>query len=247
MTARVLVVEHEAKCPPALVGAWLTETGCAVRVCRPYAGDALPSRGEYDALLVLGGSMGANDDADHPWLPPLKEIVRDAVARGVPTFGICLGHQLIAAALGGEVTKNPHGQQLGLLRVGWLPTAADDPMMGPAPEMRGIHWNNDIVVRLPEGAELLAAADGDVQAVRFAPTAWGVQLHPEADEHVVASWAAGDREDHQRRGIDQAALLDDIAAARRELDAAWRPVFERFAALARSARPEEPHRTEASR
>ncbi|QIX27278.1 type 1 glutamine amidotransferase [Nocardioides sp. JQ2195] len=229
---RVVVIEHEAKCPPAHVGRWLTEAGAVVEVCRPYAGDPLPEPTAYDALVVLGGTMGANDDADHHWLAPLKQLVREAASTGVPTLGICLGHQVIATALGGTVTVNPLGQQLGLLEVGWLPTAADDPVFTPTPGLRGIQWNNDIVTSLPDGAVLLAATEQEeAQVVRFAETVWGVQLHPEADELVVAAWADGDRDDHALRGIDQVALIRDITEARAELDAAWRPVAQRFLRL----------------
>ena len=80
---RVLVIEHDADCPPALFGSWLEDAGCTVTVCRPYehgAGDPLPTLEGYDALLVLGGPMAATDP--HPWLAPLRELVRDAAATG---------------------------------------------------------------------------------------------------------------------------------------------------------------------
>ena len=67
--------------------------------------------------------------------------------------------------------------------------------------------------------------------VRFAPTVWGVQSHPEVDVTVLASWADGDRDDHLEKGIDQAAVLAEIEAAADELEASWRPVLTRFAAL----------------
>ncbi|WP_162254280.1 type 1 glutamine amidotransferase [Nocardioides sp. Root151] len=233
-TPCIVAIEHEAMCPPGHLGAWLSEAGAEVEVCRPYVGDALPDLAAYDALVVLGGTMGADDDAAYWWLPPLKHLVRDAADTGVPTLGICLGHQLVAVALGGGVEVNPRGQQVGVLPVGWLPAAAQDRVFGRPHGLRGIQWNNDIVSELPDGAVLLAATpDDEVQVVRFADSVWGVQLHPEADEQIVAAWADGDREAHLARGLDQTALIGSIADARAELDAAWRPMAEHFTQLAR--------------
>ncbi|NYG60752.1 GMP synthase (glutamine-hydrolyzing) [Nocardioides daedukensis] len=231
--ATILVIEHEATCPPALVGTWLGEAGCALDVVRPYLGEQIPAIEAYAGLLVLGGTMGAGDDHRVEWLEPVRELVREAEASGVPTLGICLGHQLIATALGGTVGVNPNGQQLGVLEIGWTAQAPGS-FLGTTLPARGIQWNNDIVTSLPPGAEVLAQTPaGEPQVVRFAPTIWGVQLHPEADEHVVAVWAEGDQEAHTERGIDQRAFLDHIAAARAELDDAWRPVLVAFADLAR--------------
>jgi GMP synthase (glutamine-hydrolysing) len=228
----ILVVEHEAACPPAHVGAWLEDAGCVLEVVRPWRGEELPDLDGYAALLVLGGTMGANDDDRAPWLPRVRAIVREAARTDLPTLGICLGHQLVAVALGGSVVTNPHGQQLGLVETGWLPPAASDPLVSSRP-FRGVQWNNDIVATLPDGAELLAATSaGEPQVIRFGPRMWGVQLHPEADEVVVGEWARGDREVHATRGIDQAAFLASIRDARAELDASWRPVLDRFARLA---------------
>lgn len=230
----VLVVEHEADCPPAHVGEWLTAAGCTLDVRRPYAGDPLPALTSYDALLVLGGPMGAGDDDKHPWLGPVKEQIREAVATELPTLGICLGHQLIAVALGGSIDRNPRGQQVGLIGVGWTPEAAADPLLGPlATPRRGVQWNDDLVTGLPPGATVLATTEhGEIQAVRYAPTVWGVQNHPEVDVPVLRPWAASDLGSHQSRGIDQEAVLRDIDAAREELDEAWRPLATGFAALA---------------
>lgn len=231
---RILVVEHEAGCPPAHFGTWLTDAGAELDVCRPWAGDAVADLAAYDAVLVLGGSMGANDDDLHWWLAPVKQLIRDAVERGTPTLGICLGHQLMGAALGGAAQRSDLGQQVGLFDVGWLPAAADDPLVGDLGPIRGIQWNHDLVTSLPAGAiELARTPQGELQVVRFGPAAWGVQLHPEADEHIIAAWADGDREEHLERGIDAPALLAAIADARSGLDAAWRPLAERLVELAR--------------
>jgi GMP synthase (glutamine-hydrolysing) len=231
----VLVVEHDAECTPALVGDWLAEAGCDLDVRRPYAGDELPALAPYDGLMVLGGPMGANDDDRHPWLGPVKERLRDARGSGLPTLGICLGHQLIAAALGGTVAPNPHGQQVGLLGIGWTGAARDDELVGPlATPRRGVQWNDDVVSELPAGATLLAETGrGEVQVVRYGPRMWGVQLHPEVDVPVLQPWAESERGSHETRGIDTDAMLRDIEAARAELDEAWRPLAAGFAALVR--------------
>ena len=229
---RILVVEHEATCPPALLGQWLEDAGATLDVCRPYAGDVLPDSLEgHDGLLVLGGSMGAYDGAEHAWLDPLKELIRSAE---VPVLGVCLGHQLVAVAYGGEVGANTCGQQLGLLDVGWTAEARTDELMRDlATPRRGLQWNDDIVTGLPDDAVLLAATPaGEPQVVRFSANAWGVQLHPEVDEGVVRAWAEADAERHVAGGVDQARLLGELAGARAELSGAWRPLAERFCDLA---------------
>lgn len=231
-TPLILVVQHEDDCPPALVGDWLVEAGCALDVRRPYAGDELAELTGYDGLIVLGGPMGAGDDARHPWLGPVKDRVRDAVEIGLPTLGICLGHQLIAVALGGTVGRNPLGQQVGLLDIGWTPEATTDELFAPlATPRRGVQWNDDVVTTLPDGAIVLARTDrGELQAARFAPATWGVQLHPEVDVAVLRPWAESDWGSHQAGGIDQESILREIGAARAELDDAWRPLAAGFAA-----------------
>ena len=238
MVARFLVVEHEPSCPPAHLGTWLVEAGAELEVCRPWSGEEIPGLAGYDGFVILGGSMSAHDDATHPWLTAVKERVREAADGGMPTLGVCLGHQLIAVALGGTVEVNPRGQQVGLYDVGWRPGAKEDDLVSAlSPSIRGVQWNIDLVTGLPGGAVALAAtAEEELQVARFAPTVWGVQLHPEADERVVRSWAAGDRDDHLERGIDQDAVLAGIEAARHELDEAWQPLATSLVTLAGAQR-----------
>lgn len=233
-TPRLLVVEHEAMCPPGWVGEWLVEAGAELDVRRPYRGDALPTDlDDHTGMVVLGGSMGANDDADHPWLTAVKALVRGAAVAGTPVLGICLGHQLSAVALGGRVGRNPRGQQIGVLDVGWTDGAAGDALFGSlARPVRAVQWNNDIVTEAPEGTLVLARTPrGEIQAARFAPTVWGVQWHPEAGEEIVRGWAEHDRDDAAERGVDLDGYVAAVASAREEMRATWVELARRFAGL----------------
>jgi GMP synthase (glutamine-hydrolysing) len=228
VTARVLVVQHEDDDPIHLMGTWME--GVELAVCRGYDGDPVPTSIEgYDGLVVMGGAMGAHDDEKAPWLPATRELIRLAATASVPTLGICLGHQLCTVALGGEIEVNPNGRQLGLLDVGWTAEAVDDGLMGGlVGPRRAMHWNDDVVSRLPDGARQLATAStGEVQAARLAPTVWGIQWHPEVDDVLVAAWAT----DGSLAPTDKERVLDDLVRSRHDLDVAWRPLAQRFSAL----------------
>jgi GMP synthase (glutamine-hydrolysing) len=239
-TLPVLVVEHEAQCPPGWLGEWLVDAGTPVDVRRPYAGDVLPpDLTSHSGMLVLGGEMGAYDDEAHPWLAEVKALVRAAVDDGTAVLGVCLGHQLAAVALGGEVAPAPLGQQIGVLTVGWTDAAYDDRLLGPMAarhESPAVQWNNDIVTRLPTGAvDLAHTPHGELQAARFAPSVWGVQWHPEAGEEIIGPWADHDRDDAVERGVDVDAYVAEVAGARDRLRATWRLLADAFAAVCRES------------
>jgi GMP synthase (glutamine-hydrolysing) len=244
----LLVVEHEAQCPPGWMGEWLLEVGERIDVRRPYAADPLPGDLRlHSGMVVLGGEMGAYDDHDHPWLADVRRLVLAAVDDGTPVLGICLGHQLAAVALGGEVGRNPYGQQIGVLDVGWTDAACDDPLMGALARRDAscpaVQWNNDVVTRPPAGAvELARTPHGELQAARFAERVWGVQWHPEAGEEIIRPWADLDRDDAVERGVDVDSYLDQVIAARNDLRDTWRVLAQTFAAVCR-----DPVRAEAAR
>jgi GMP synthase (glutamine-hydrolysing) len=233
--ARVLVLQHDPTCPPAAFEDWLEEAGCHLDVRHAYSGDEQPGVRPYDGLLVLGGPMDAGDDAAHPWLPLTRERIREAAGLGVPTLGICLGHQLAALALGGAVGRNPHGPRIGVLEVGWEAEVLLDPLVDRiAGEGRAVYWNQDVVTALPPDAEVLArGAGGEVQAARLAPTVWGVQFHPEADVALVMAWADTDTGLLPAAGLTAEAVVSQTVAAERELVEAWRPLAGAFARMVR--------------
>jgi len=218
------------------MGEWLTDAGSALDVRRPYRGDRLPGHLDgHRSMLVLGGSMNAYSEDEHPWLTQVKQLVREAADAAVPVLGICLGHQLAAVALGGAVHTNPRGQQIGVIDLGWTDDAREDPLLAAvAGAGSAVQWNNDIVAVPPPGSRILARTPaGEIQAARFAPTVWGVQSHPEAGEEIVKAWAESDRDSAIERGVDVDAYVADVAGAREELRASWRPLAVAFAGLTR--------------
>ncbi|MGH3366939.1 MAG: type 1 glutamine amidotransferase [Nocardioidaceae bacterium] len=237
--SRVLVVQHQDSCPPALFGGWLGEAGPALDVRRPDRGESLPADLDGHAgLLVLGGSMGAHDDAAYPWLTATKDLLRLAVTTQVPTLGICLGHQLAAVALGGRSEPNPDGQTAGVRSIGWSAAVRSDPLFAPLawiPDAVVPHWNSDILTRIPSGStELATTADGAPQVIRLGERAWGVQFHPEADHAVVTVWADQDRDDAVRRGVDVDAALQQIKEAARRLNDTGRQIAVAFGRILRT-------------
>jgi GMP synthase (glutamine-hydrolysing) len=179
------------------------------------------------ALIVLGGRPNALDES-RPWQLPLRGLIREAVDAGRPVLGICLGHQVLARSLGGEVTvAEPRGGEHGARRVQWAPAALRDPVFG-AVAARGratvamSHY--DVVTKLPAGAVPLASTEkyGN-QAFRLG-SAVGVQFHPEAPPERMAQWAGN-------RGHDSEAMLEQMRAVDHEVAATGELIARSFAAV----------------
>lgn len=238
--SRLLFLQHADDCPPGWFGEWIRDSGLDYDVVHGGRGDEIPAElGTYAGLAVLGGEMGANDDADNAWLTPTKTLIASVVRANRCFLGICLGHQLAAAALGGEVIRNPHGESTGLTAVRLTTAGRSDPLLRSVPDgARAVQWNHDIVSRLPVGATLLATApDGTAQAVRYGDWAWGVQFHPETSPAIFNSWTVDNRSAYVPAGFDLARIASGIAAAESELRSAWAPLAARFAALVQQRLP----------
>lgn len=237
MTARLLVVQHEPDAPLAWLGEWWADLGLQLDVVRGDLGETVAERfadDRYDGLVVLGGAMGACDDAVAPWLASARALIADAVSRDVPTLGVCLGHQLSTVALGGRVERNPSGRTVGVVPVSLTPEGRADPLLAGFDGHVAVHYNDDVAVELPEGAVVLATLpDGRPQAVRYGPSAWGVQFHPETSPEVFEAWLRWDSPDGLTE--PQLDLLAVVTAARVELQD-WRLFAERFAAVVGESR-----------
>ena len=185
-----IVVQHVAGEGPGLIGTLARQRGLSLDLRRMDRGEALPDAAAIAALVVLGGPMGANDVAAHPHLLDEQRLLETAVARGLPVLGICLGAQLLAAALGARVYPGPV-PEIGFGEVKLVGDGADDPLLGPAgPSFPAFHWHGD-TFDLPWGAVHLAATRAYTQqAFRVGDRAWGLQFHLELDQALAREWAA---------------------------------------------------------
>jgi GMP synthase (glutamine-hydrolysing) len=135
-----------------------------------------------------------------------EAYLREAVGRGVPVFGICFGHQLLAQALGGRVEKNPLGREIGTVE---LARIGADPLLAGGEEPYWVNMTHvDTVIDLPADARVLARTALDRHAaVRFADSVWGVQFHPEIDRGVLREYVNARRAPLLSEGLDPEAIL----------------------------------------
>jgi GMP synthase (glutamine-hydrolysing) len=230
----VLVVELDPSDPPARLGEWLVAAGLELDVRALHAADKLPSDlGDHAGVIVLGGSMGALDDDVAPFLPAVRALLRDAVTNQVPTLGVCLGHQLLAAAHGGTIRRIPDGPELGAQLIAKRSAASDDPLFAPLPITPDVlQWHYDEVSTLPMGAIQLASAPGcDQQAFRLGRLAWGIQFHIETTPEIVRAWASEDTDD--LAGYDVDAILARAIPVHDDLEEVWQPFAAAFADIVR--------------
>jgi GMP synthase (glutamine-hydrolysing) len=232
---RLLVIQPHDSCPVDRFGTWLEQAGVRLETCRPYAGEPVPERVTQDGLLVLGGRMGANDDAELAWLGPVKALMRRAVEDRVPTLGICLGAQLLAAACGGRVEVGSGGIEAGVVDVQWRPEAAADPLVGGLPgPFAGPSMHLDAVVELPTGATWLGQTSAyPHQAFRVGTAAWGVQFHPEVSLATYRTWADHHEGDWQRWQLDGAEVVDQLVRRSDDVARGAQALATRFAGLLR--------------
>jgi GMP synthase (glutamine-hydrolysing) len=177
---RIHSLQHVSFEDSAYIGSWAANKGYALSSTRLFANEQCPKIEEFDILLIMGGPMNVYEEAKYPWLVQEKCFIKQAIQCGKIVLGICLGAQLIAAALGGKVTRNKNKE------IGWFPVQLTDygqkaSLLAPLPSpFIAFHWHGD-TFSIPPGCEHIAANDAcRNQGFQYKDRVLGLQFHIEA-------------------------------------------------------------------
>ena len=188
--SRILVFQHIAAEHPGIFREFLSEDNVELCPIELDEGELIPSLNNFDALWVMGGPMDVWEEKKHPWLVAEKATIREAVVeRKLPYLGFCLGHQLLADALGGKVGIS-NSPEIGVLDVEITKQGADSPFLQNLPaKQKCLQWHSAEVKREPENAKVLASTDAcAIQAMSIGTHALSVQYHMEITPTTVTDW-----------------------------------------------------------
>lgn len=232
MSDTVWVVQHVAAEGPGLIGEALLDRNRPTHPIRIHLGEAVPRSAEGAAgIVVMGGPMGVYEADRFPHLEDELALLRDAMRRDVPVIGICLGSQLLAAALG--ATVRPSGfKEIGWEAVTRSEAARADPLWRELPaEFMGFHWHGD-VFDLPPGAVGLASSSlTPVQAFRSGRSAYGILFHLEVGAAQIAEMTTVFADELRAAGISGTGIVAGATRHLVELQGHGRRVFSAWADL----------------
>jgi GMP synthase (glutamine-hydrolysing) len=228
----VLVLQHAQPEGPAAIGEALARRGIALRTVRIDQGAPVPDSPRGAAgLVVMGGPMGVYEEDRFPHLPGEIRLIRRALEEELPILGVCLGSQLLAAALGARVY--PSGRkEIGWHEVRLRGEARSDPLFGGVEErFTPFHWHGDIF-DLPRGAAALASSRmTELQAFRSGSQAYGLLFHLEVGGPSVREMVAAFEVELAAAGLPSGPILEGLAIHAASVDRIGRRVFDRWADL----------------
>lgn len=176
---KIACLQNFAPEGPARIAEWANARGYGLERFLASEGTTIEVR-DFDAFVIMGGPMSANDGIENPDVSFALDRVREFVDSGKPVLGVCLGAQMIAKAIGGAVAPGPQAE------IGWYPvfrSEEKDHLLDQLPqEMTLFHWHGE-QIQLPPGARLLASSRiCSVQAFQWGDKCLGLQCHLEVSE-----------------------------------------------------------------
>ncbi len=228
----IVILEHSPSTGAMRLAAALRDYGHRLRVIELHAGAAVPADlDDTDGIVATGGAYSANDN--EPWMESEMKLLAMADEVQLPVIGICLGSQVLARALGGEVGPMEGGIELGWHEVALTPAGAEDPLYaGIAWTSMQFHWHQDQVTKVPDGARVLATSQRcQTQAWACGLRTYGFQYHPEVYADTVAAWAAQHPDDLLKARITLEELTTRTAEHYPTFERLSRRLFESIALL----------------
>jgi GMP synthase (glutamine-hydrolysing) len=227
----VLIFQHIWCETPGIFLELLREQSLPVETVKLFEGDRLPDDlSRFSGLLVMGGPMSVNDEADYPWLKTEDRLLKEALALDFPTLGICLGSQLIAKAAGGTVRQGPR-KEIGWYPVRLTPAARHDRLFRESPEtIEVFQWHGEYF-DTPPGAVNLASSDlYSCQAFSIGQNVYGLLFHLEVTGQMVKEWMGTFKEelDSVKGSIRPEAIFERLPQRIDELNRQARRLFARF-------------------
>ena len=206
---RAVIIQHEEHEGPGLLGPVLTAAGYTLvkRFRSLEHGVDLAA----ELVVVLGGSMSANDVAEHPFIGAERAFLIERLALERPCLCICLGSQLLAAAAGAEVFRGKNGPEIGIGPVKWMKAAQDE--LGVPAKTTVAHWHAETFTAVP-GATLLGSTDRYAQQAFRVGRSYGLQFHLELTAAMWLDWVKRGAEQLSGARIDAAALEKDAGRLR---------------------------------
>lgn len=189
---RILVFQHLRIEHPGVFRNFFKEDGIEYDVVELDEGESIPDLTDYDALWVMGGPMDVWQEEEYPWLIDEKEAVRKAINElNIPYVSICLGHQLLADALGGEVGY-ANEAEVGVLQIQKTEAGKRSPFLSNLPEaMPCLQWHGAEVKQAPIGMQVLSSSDKcSIQSLSSGTQVFSMQYHQETIASTVSEWSA---------------------------------------------------------